>query len=75
MPKVPEHETENNAETTEGTVPAVPTLDEVAGKARDGCWRRPRSRRSPGTWMPSRTRATRTVCGWSSATAGRRPAR
>ena len=30
MPKVPEHETENNAETTEETVPALPTLDEVA---------------------------------------------
>ena len=38
MPKVLEHETENNAETTEGTVPAVPTLDEVA---REGARRMP----------------------------------
>ena len=30
MLKIPEHKAEDNAETTEGAVPAVPTLDEVA---------------------------------------------
>ena len=38
MLKVPEHETEDNAETSTGAVPTVPTLDEVA---REGARRMP----------------------------------
>ena len=72
MLKVLDQTHDDNPETTEGV---APTLDEVARRARDGCWPQRWTKRLHTISRRMQTRATQTVGGWSCATAVRSPER